>query len=105
MSAPRTDVETQTRWHRGPIIGMIAVVTFALVLLFWQMMTVADEGQPADNGVNAIDGRTGESIPNSAPTDGTTPDGDVPTIPDGDIPAETPPAPIPAPIPNTDTQP
>jgi len=119
MSAPRTDVETQTRWHRGPIIGMIAVVIFALVLLFWQMMKVADEGQPEGNGVNEIDGRTGESVPNSAPesapnsapnsapADGTTPDGDVPTMPDGDIPAETPPAPAPppAPIPDTNTQP
>ena len=117
MSAPRTNVETQARWHRGPIIGMIVVVIFALSLLFWQMMSVADEGQPQDNGVDAIDGRTGEPVPETAPTGGTTPDGDVPTTPDGDPPAEAPADPVPAepspalpatppaPVPNTNTQP
>ena len=103
MSAPRTDVETQTRWHRGPIIGMIVVVVFALSLLFWQMIWVADEGTPAGNGVAQIDGRTGVPDAGTPPMDGTTPDGDVPTVPDGDVPTQTPPPP-PA-VPDTDAKP
>lgn len=103
MSAPRTDIETQARWHRGPIMGMIAVVVFALGLLFWQMAKVADEGTPLDNAEGQIDGRTGEPVPDTTPPDGQTPDGDVPTVPDGDVPSQTPPTP--APVPNTDTQP
>ena len=104
MSAPQTNVETQKRWHRGPIIGMVLVVLFALCLLFWQMMTVAETGKPAGNGVDEIDGRTGAPIPGTAEPGGKVPDGD-PQIPqDGDVPAETPPA-IPVPVPNTDAQP
>lgn len=39
MSAPQTDIDKQTRRHRGPLQGMFAMVLFALVLLvflgFW----------------------------------------------------------------------
>ncbi|TNC73839.1 hypothetical protein [Rubellimicrobium roseum] len=39
MSAPKTNIDKQTRRHRGPLQGMFAVVLFALVLLailgFW----------------------------------------------------------------------
>ncbi|EYD77148.1 hypothetical protein Rumeso_01260 [Rubellimicrobium mesophilum DSM 19309] len=39
MSAPNTNLDKQTRQHRGPLRGMFAVVLFALVLLailgFW----------------------------------------------------------------------
>jgi hypothetical protein len=90
MSAPRTNIETQSRWHRAPLIGMIAAVAFALGLLFWQMMMVAEDGTPVDSGANQIDGRTGEPVPDASP-----PAGDPPTIPDGDLP--TPPMPEPAP--------
>jgi hypothetical protein len=63
MSAPRTNFEKQKRWHRAPIIGMVSVVVFALGLLFWQMVMVAEDGTPADNGAAEIDGRTGEPVP------------------------------------------
>lgn len=78
MSAPRTNIETQTRWHRGPIIGMILVVLFALGLLFWQLMSVAEDGTPKGNGVDQIDGRTGAPEPGTATTDGITLEADVP---------------------------
>ena len=39
MSAPETNIDKQTRRHRGPLRGMLAVVLFALVMLailaFW----------------------------------------------------------------------
>lgn len=39
MSAPNTNLDKQSRRHRGPLRGMFAVVLFALVLLlllgFW----------------------------------------------------------------------
>jgi hypothetical protein len=75
MSAPRTNIETQSRWHRAPLIGMVAAVVFALGLLFWQMMM---------------------TVP-----DATPPAGDPPTIPDGDLPAPS----LPEPAPDIPTSP
>ncbi len=65
MSAPRTNIETQKRWHRGPLVGMVVVVIFALGLFLALMVTVADDGRPVDNGEGQINGATGESV---APT-------------------------------------
>jgi hypothetical protein len=98
MSAPQTNIEKQARWHRGPIIGMIVVVVFALGLLFWQMMIVAKDGTPVDSGADQIDGRTGQTVP-----DATPPAGDPPTIPDGDLPVPALPNPAPdlPPVPAT----
>jgi hypothetical protein len=92
MSAPRTNIETQKRWHRAPLIGMIAVVIFALALLFVQMVLVAEEGTPQDNGAAEIDGRTGQPVPDSVP-----PAGDVP-VPATDLP----PAEVPTPAPDVE---
>lgn len=91
MSAPQTNIEKQARWHRGPIIGMGIVVAFALGLLFWQMMMVADGGTPVDSGADQIDGRTG----------GTVPAEDPPATPDGDLPAPE----LPSPGPDTPVSP
>ncbi len=96
MSAPRTNIETQKRWHRAPLIGMTVVVVFALGLLFWQMVKVADEGTPQDSGASEIDGRTGEPVPGS-----DTPPGDLPATPDSDLP----PVEIPTPAPDVEIPP
>lgn len=90
MSAPRTNIETQSRWHRAPLIGIVAAVVFALGLLFWQMMIVAEDGTPVDSGADQIDGRTGEQVP-----DATPPAEDPPMIPDGDLPPPALPDPAP----------
>jgi hypothetical protein len=98
MSAPRTNLETQTRRHRGPIIGIVAVVLFALVLLFWLLMDTADRGTPADS--NAPDaGQT--TVPGAPADDPLIPEGDPPVIPDGDLP----PAEIPTPEPDLPDEP
>ena len=75
MSAPRTNIETQKRRHRGPLIGMAVVVIFALGLLFWLMFRVSDAGAPVDSGADQIDGRTGDAVPDSTPptAEGKTP--------------------------------
>lgn len=52
-------MDTQQRRHKGPLIGMALVVTFALTLLFWLMMRTAEEGQPLTGETTEIDGRTG----------------------------------------------
>ena len=85
MSAPQTNLATQSRWHRAPIIGMAVVVAFALGLLFWQMAMVSDAGTPVDSGAAQIDGRTGDTVPDATP----------PTTPDGDLPAPALPDPAP----------
>jgi type IV secretory pathway VirB10-like protein len=94
MSAPQTNLRTQERRHRGPIIGMVAVVTFALLLLFWLMMDMANEGTPADNNAPEIDGRTGEHVETTPDAGQTTVPGapvDDPLIPEDDPPpVETP---------------
>jgi hypothetical protein len=35
MSALKTDVEKQKRWHRGPLIGMAPVTFFGVAMLFF----------------------------------------------------------------------
>ncbi len=63
MSAPQTNLERQKRRHRGPLIGMIAVVAFALLLFFAFNVYTAEQGQTPEATAPQIDGRTGESVP------------------------------------------
>ncbi len=102
MSAPQTNLETQERRHRGPIYGIIAVVAFALLLLFWLLMDTADNGTPADNNAAEIDDRTGDPTPTTPPADPAQPPvADPPATPDGDLP----PADLPTPAPDIPAQP
>ncbi len=113
MSAPRTNIETQQRRHRGPIVGMIAVVIFAVGLLFLLFMNTARQGTPPDSNAPQIDGRTGEPT-TPDPGDPTAPgdsgnttlpgapadapiisEGDPPATPEGDLPPADPPSPGP----------
>jgi hypothetical protein len=103
MSAPRTNLETQGRRHRGPIIGIIAAMVFALGLLFLLMTETAENGTPADNGEAEIDGRTGDPTTPADPP--LTPPADPPATPEGDVPPAEAPAPEPdlpdAPLPDS----
>ena len=50
MSAPDTDVEKQSKRHSIPLVGMIASVVFALVLLVALIMYVTAAGnEPGDD--------------------------------------------------------
>ena len=35
MSAPQTNIEKQKRWHRGPLVGMAAVIFFVGLMFLW----------------------------------------------------------------------
>lgn len=48
MSAPRTDIEKQKRWHRAPLIGMALAVLVGVGSIFlWLTREVADSNPPA----------------------------------------------------------
>lgn len=64
MSAPQTNLERQKRRHAGPIIGMVAVVIFALGLLFFYMTYLSANGQPGEISPN---------VPAAASTDTGSP--------------------------------
>ncbi|MFT4150653.1 MAG: hypothetical protein QM656_10700 [Paracoccaceae bacterium] len=47
MSAPQTNIETQERRHRGPLIGMaFAVLVGVGAILFWMFGEVATAPAP-----------------------------------------------------------
>lgn len=50
MSAPQTDMEKQTRRHRGPLIGMaLAVIFGTFLIVYWLFEEAAQTEQPAGN--------------------------------------------------------
>lgn len=55
MSAPRTNLEKQTRRHIWPLVGMAVVTLFAVLLIvFWLFEEVEDSEPPAQtNGTEA----------------------------------------------------
>lgn len=48
MSHTENNVDRQVKRHKGPLFGMIAVVAFAAVLLFWWLGSEVEEapGEP-----------------------------------------------------------
>ncbi|MDT8855947.1 hypothetical protein RNZ50_13185 [Paracoccaceae bacterium Fryx2] len=49
MSAPNTNLDKQKRRHRGPLIGMAAVVLFGVgIIAYWLTEESADGQSPAD---------------------------------------------------------
>lgn len=52
MSAPDTNVNKQTRRHRGPLIGIAAAILFAAVLAFIFLADGGEEvtGAPVEAG-------------------------------------------------------
>lgn len=80
MSAPNTNIDKQQRRHKGPLIGMIVVVIFALGLFtYWLMYEAAGTENPVGEGqteLPASDVQDGAvSTPNAPATDpveGTT---------------------------------
>ena len=62
MSAPDTNVEKQTTEHRPSLLGMSAVVIFALVLLAGLMMLTVERGGVPEGAEAQVDGRTGAIV-------------------------------------------
>lgn len=62
MSASETNIEKQTRRHKGPLVGMGLGVGFALVLLLVFVGYQAYLGDEPDGAEVQIDGRTGAEV-------------------------------------------
>ena len=46
MSAPQTNIDRQKKRHRGPLLGIGAVVAFALALLLALSVWLTDDAMP-----------------------------------------------------------
>ncbi|MCE6961664.1 hypothetical protein LAZ40_21770 [Cereibacter sphaeroides] len=77
MSASENNLEKQKRRHRGPLIGIIVVVVFALGLLLWWVTYEVAEGEAPRGSGAQVDGRTGEieDRSQSGSVEGTSPAG------------------------------
>ena len=56
MSAPDTNTEKTKNAHKTPIVGMLAMVAFALVLLFALVTWLGYWGNEPGDGVGVDDG-------------------------------------------------
>ena len=68
MSAPRTNIETQARRHRGPLIGMALVVIFGVTLIvYWLLEEAATADTPRSDAVqvDGVGGSPGQSGPDT----------------------------------------
>lgn len=59
MSAPQTNVEKQEKNHRPPLVGMAAMVVFAIVLLIALVVYISARGNEPEETGATVDGRTG----------------------------------------------
>ena len=62
MSQPEDDLQSQKRRHKGPLIGMAAVLIFAAGLFVWWLTYEVAESDPPEGSDVQIDGRTGEPV-------------------------------------------
>ncbi|MGR3486060.1 MAG: hypothetical protein ACU0BF_11995 [Paracoccaceae bacterium] len=63
MSAPETNIEKQEKRHKGPLIGMGAMVAWSVGLLILFVAFMAWSGDSPEGAETVIDGRTGEATP------------------------------------------
>lgn len=84
MSAPDTNLKKQKRRHRGPIIGITAVLVVVAVLLLWMFSrTVSDAPEPA-----AESGPAEEAV--TAPVEGEAAEPQAPALDPVEPPATAP---------------
>ncbi|WP_102107771.1 hypothetical protein [Oceaniglobus roseus] len=62
MSAPNTDPEKQAKRHKPALLGMTAVVIYALILLAALIIWLAWRGNTPEEEGAMIDARTGETV-------------------------------------------
>jgi hypothetical protein len=78
MSAPNTDLEKQKRRHLGPLLGMRAVVLWALVLLVLLSIYVFMRGdEPGES--TPVDGTVAPAADGTTPPAAVTPPPPEPT--------------------------
>ncbi|MBU2963422.1 hypothetical protein KO516_21860 [Citreicella sp. C3M06] len=77
MSAPDTDVPTQKKRHRPPLLGMWAGLGLvAILFLGWLFMTVGagtEDGAESETPVTQMDGASGQ-VEQVSPADAATSD-------------------------------
>ena len=60
MSAPRTDIETQAKRHRGPIVGIVGGLVFvallALAAFVWPGIPLDEQAAPDGVPTETTDG-------------------------------------------------
>ncbi|MEI4470051.1 hypothetical protein [Frigidibacter sp. MR17.24] len=55
MSAPRTNIEAQKRRHVAPLVGMLAVVVFAVGLILWWLTDESAEAPGPTDDATAVE--------------------------------------------------
>lgn len=68
MSHSEKDLDRQVTRHKGPLYGMIAVVVFVAVLLFWWLGTEVEEAPGMTDDTAPVTQTAPEQMP-----DATTP--------------------------------
>lgn len=55
MSAPRTNIASQLRHHRGPVIGIVVIIVVVLLGFVWWIHDEADDpAMPGDTPVEEM---------------------------------------------------
>lgn len=67
MSAPDTDTEKKDPAHKTPLVGMAAVVIFALLLLFGLGVWLSYEGNDPGTDSGVVNGVSTEVEPTAKP--------------------------------------
>ena len=119
MSAPDTNLERQGQRHIGPLLGMGAVVVFALALLFWWLThetatapgpqgTTTEQVAPGiapqatPPAVTAPPAATPPAVTPQMQAPGAATEGAAPTPPATEAPAPTAPTVTPTPAPGSE---
>jgi hypothetical protein len=70
MSAPRTDIETQRKRHRGPIVGIVGGLIFvallALAAFVWPGIPLDEQAAPDGVPTETTDGDAVSGAPANA---------------------------------------
>lgn len=59
MSAPKTNIDTQVKRHKGPLWGMAFAMAVALVAFLAMVSWLVEEGDTPEGAEVQIDGRFG----------------------------------------------
>ncbi|MDG4647799.1 hypothetical protein P6F26_05040 [Roseibacterium sp. SDUM158017] len=76
MSSPKTNIETQAKWHRGPImgitVGLVLVALIAIAAILWGGFPLEEQAAPDGAPTETIEPGTGAAQDGATGTDTTT---------------------------------